>query len=123
MVVITAPMNANPLSNLLRLVSVICAVMLFLAVLDLPSGYYRLLRIVVFAGALIVVLKNLGNNHWRVVVFALVAILFNPFYPIYLYHKMKWIPIDIVTGALFLLDAFYRRKPDQDLIQKDKTRR
>ena len=116
-------MNATPLNNLLRLVSVICAAMLFLAVLDLPPWYYRLLRIIVFAGALIVVLKNLGSNHWQVVIFALVAILFNPFYPIYLYQKTKWIPIDIVTGVLFLLDAFYRRKPKQDLIRKDKTGR
>lgn len=39
--------------------------------------------------------------------FCLIAVLFNPIYPIYLYIKSYWIPIDIITGVLFLLVVFY----------------
>jgi general stress protein CsbA len=94
-----------------------------MAVFDLPPEYYRLLRIVVFPGAIIVLVKNIGYNHSRVLVFTLIAILFNPIYPFYLYQKVKWIPIDIVSGFLFLINGFYQKKINQEPVRKIKTKR
>ena len=86
--------------------SIVCAGMLFMAVLKLPIEYYRLLRIVVFAGAILVIIENLKKQmHW-VVVFTLIAVLFNPIFPIYLYKKSIWMPFDIITGILFLIEVF-----------------
>jgi len=42
--------------------------------------------------------------------FGAVSILFNPIIPIHFYLKSIWIPIDIVTGILFLLLIFIRKK-------------
>lgn len=32
--------------------------------------------------------------------------LFNPVFPVFLYRKSLWIPIDTITGILFFLIAF-----------------
>jgi hypothetical protein len=38
-----------------------------------------------------------------VVLFGLMAILFNPIIPIYLYDRDIWIPIDIVGAIIFIV--------------------
>ena len=49
------------------------------------------------------------KNYALAIVFVLVLILFNPLFPIYLYQKSIWIPLDIITGLLFLIIAFYKK--------------
>ncbi len=85
----------------------ICAGLLFIALLDLPMGYYTFLRIVVTMGSAAVVVKERENglNFW-VITFGLVAILFNPFIPIYLKDKSVWMIIDILCGIIFLIKSF-----------------
>lgn len=85
----------------------ICAALLFLAMLDLPIGYYTFLRIVVTIGAVVVVGSEYkeGIGAW-VILFGLVAVLFNPLIPVYLHDKAVWMPIDLVCGILFLVKAF-----------------
>lgn len=84
----------------------ICSGLLFIGLMDLPVGYYTFLRIVVTIGSVAVVLTELENglNFW-VITFGLLAILFNPFIPIYLNDKSAWIPIDIFGGILFIIKA------------------
>jgi hypothetical protein len=85
----------------------ICAVMLILGIADLPIGYYTLLRIVVTIGALLVVITEFENglNFW-VITFGLIAIIFNPIIPIYLNEKSAWMPIDIISGIIFVIKSF-----------------
>ncbi|MDO5969671.1 hypothetical protein Q4Q35_07615 [Flavivirga aquimarina] len=90
----------------LKPVSIICAFLLFIAVLKLPIEYYTFLRIVIFIGSLLVIVSLLKQVIW-VIIFSIIAILFNPIIPIYLYHKSYWIPIDIIAGILFLLILFF----------------
>ncbi len=85
-----------------KVMSLICACLLFAAVLNLPIEYYALLRIVVFIGSLLIIISLSKKNIW-IVVFGIIAILFNPIIPVYLYLKPYWIPIDIISGILFLL--------------------
>lgn len=85
---------------------VICAGLLFIGLIDLPIGYYTLLRIVVTIGAVAVVVTELENglNFW-VIIFGLIAILFNPIIPIYLNDKSAWMPIDIIGGIIFIIKS------------------
>lgn len=85
----------------------ICAALLLLALLNLPIGYYTFLRIVITIGALVVVVTELkfGVNFW-VITFGLIAVIFNPIIPIYLYDKALWAPIDVIAAILFGLKAF-----------------
>ncbi|MCL6296274.1 DUF6804 family protein [Jejuia spongiicola] len=96
----------------LKPVSIICALLLFIAVLKLPIEYYTFLRIAIFIGALLVIISLSKKIIW-VIVFGIITILFNPIIPIYLYFKSIWIPIDIVTGILFLL-LFFFNKPKEE---------
>lgn len=91
---------------ILRTVSIICALVLFIATINFPIAYYMPLRIIVFIGAILFAITNY-KHLFIFMTFCLIAVLFNPIYPIYLYIKSYWIPIDIITGILFLLAAFY----------------
>lgn len=84
----------------------ICSLLLLLALVDLPIGYYTLLRIVVTIGAVIVVITEFSNgfNFW-VISFGLIAILFNPLIPVYLNDKEAWMPIDIIAAILFIVKS------------------
>jgi hypothetical protein len=78
-----------------------------LALANLPIGYYTFLRIVITIGAVAVVITELktGINFW-VIAFGLIAVVFNPIIPVYLYDKALWAPIDIVAAILFGVKAF-----------------
>lgn len=91
---------------LAKTIFIICGLLLLIAVLNLPIGYYTFLRIAVFIGAVIVVIsfKNSRVSYWHII-FGLIAILFNPFLPIYLHSKLTWTFIDIVCGLLFIIKA------------------
>ena len=89
--------------NLLLIISVL----LFLAIIDLPIGYYTFLRILVTIGAVGIIISEIENGatFW-VITFGVITILFNPVIPIYLNDKSAWIPIDIITAVLFLIKSF-----------------
>ena len=94
--------------NLVRIVSVCCALFLFIAVLHAPRDYYWILRTIVSIGSVLVIIRNINTPYW-VVLFAIVLVLFNPIFPIYLYKKLLWTPIDILTGLLFLIEIIINR--------------
>ena len=85
----------------------ICAGFLFMGLIDLPIGFYTLLRIVVTIGSVAVVVTEFENgiNFW-VITFGLIAILFNPLIPVYLNNKSAWVPIDIIGGIIFVIKSF-----------------
>lgn len=104
----------------IKIISFICACSLFAAVLNLPIEYYSVLRIVVCIGSVLVIISLFKKNTWAVV-FAVIAVLFNPIIPVYLYLKSYWIPIDIISGILFLLILFFA-KPKKE-IKKVETKK
>lgn len=93
----------------------LCAGLLLLALADLPIGYYTFLRIVVTIGAVSVIIDELkyGMNFW-VVIFGIVAILFNPLIPIYLHDRDVWMPIDIISAILFIIKSFSTNKTNKN---------
>lgn len=88
--------------NVKNIIRVTCAVLLLVAVFNLPIDYYYLLRVVVFLGAIVMVFDNIKNLPW-LIIFILIAFLFNPILPVYLINKLYWIPIDIIAAFCFLL--------------------
>lgn len=93
-----------------------CAISCFAGIFRLPIEYYTFLRVLVSIGALIVIYSFLSSKQYNwSTVFIVILIIFNPVFPIYLYRKSLWIPIDTITGILFLLVAFAEK-----LIQKKK---
>ncbi|CAI8858616.1 DUF6804 family protein [Chryseobacterium sp. IT-36CA2] len=88
-----------------------CALCCFIGIFRLPIEYYTFLRILISIGALLVLYNTLSfKQHYFSIIFLIILILFNPVFPIYLYRKSIWIPIDTITGILFLLINFIERK-------------
>jgi hypothetical protein len=85
----------------------ICAGLLFIGLVDLPIGFYTLLRIVVTIGSVAVVVTEFENglSFW-IITFGLIGILFNPLIPVYLNDKSAWMPIDIIGGIIFIIKSF-----------------
>lgn len=93
-----------------RFTGVICAIACFIAILKLPIEYYTFLRTIVSLGAALLIYSWIKQKKYSLaIIFVLVLILFNPLFPIYLHRKSIWIPLDIITGLLFLIIAFYKK--------------
>ena len=107
----------------LKGISLLCASVLFIAVFYWEIEYYTFLRILVSAGAILVITSLKQKQFLWIITFILIAILFNPIAPIYLYKKLYWIPIDIISGILFLLITFLKqpRKEVKKKIEDVKT--
>lgn len=90
-----------------------CAICCFVGIFRLPIEYYTFLRILISIGALTVLYNVLiSKQYYFSLIFLMILIIFNPVFPIYLYRKSLWIPIDMITGILFLLIIFLD-KPEQ----------
>jgi hypothetical protein len=82
-------------------IAYVSSVLLFFGILNLPMGYYDLLRVVISVSAGYFALELYGKSRWAFA-FIGIAILFNPIFPMYL-TKSSWQIIDIVCGSLFLI--------------------
>jgi len=91
----------------------ILAVVLFIAVLPMPYGYYTFIRIAVFALTAWLSYKHWGtlhhmNNIWFWI-FGAIAILFNPFVKVQLEREI-WMLLDATFGILFTVLAVLEYK-------------
>ena len=76
------------------------AVLLLIAVLPLPHGYYSLLRYVVCTmGFWGVVIGLRGKRYGWVVVMGGLSVLFNPISPVHL-SKGVWVILDLLAAAI-----------------------
>lgn len=89
-----------------------CALLLFIAMAELPIGYYTFLRIVITIGSISVIIFEFekGFNFWSIT-FIFMTIIFNPLFPVYLNDKQMWMPIDIIGGLLFLMKSILIKSP------------
>lgn len=91
-------------SKYLKILLLVSALMLCIAVFPaLPYGYYMLLRVIVCGAAAYAAFKlknnpSLGGNFIPLII---VAVLFNPFMPVIL-TRLIWLVIDLV-GAIYFL--------------------
>lgn len=77
-----------------------------IGVFPLPIGYYTLLRIIVFICSLYFCLKlfnknkDIGSNQ-ELWFFGIIAIIYNPIIPVYLYAKLIWTVLNVITIYIF----------------------
>ena len=80
-------------------------VLLLIGLADLPTGFYTLVRIVVcIVSALCSYWSYMTDEKVGIgtVVYALLAILFNPIIPIYFHDKGTWMVMDIIAAVLLV---------------------
>ncbi len=88
------------------------AIMLLIAILPLPYGYYTFLRIVVCITAGIIAFKVHSKTNslgFWVVSFALIALLFNPIIPVFLTREL-WFFINLAVAGLFVVYGIRQAK-------------
>lgn len=78
-------------------------VLCLVAILSLPYPFYNLLRLVVFGAAIAIIYLQRKRPAivWSIV-FAGIAILFNPIIPIH-QTRAEWLPLDLASGAAFIV--------------------
>lgn len=91
----------------MKVISFVAAFLLFIAIFHLPIGFYTFMRIGVTIVSILLIKQEIkkGINTW-VILFGIITILFNPVLPIYLGSKSSWIPIDAISGIIFLAYLF-----------------
>ncbi len=95
----------------MKTVAIIAATLLFVAVFNLPVGYYTFMRIGVTAASIYLISQKLKNGvNLQIVILGIISILFNPIWPIYLGSKSAWKPIDIISSIIFLILAFNKNQ-------------
>jgi len=88
---------------------IVAAVFLLLALLDWPYGYYQLLRLVVTgAAAWTAYIAYDAKKQWLMVIFIIIALLFNPLAPVHL-DRETWAGIDILCAIAFLVVIFIHK--------------
>ncbi len=86
-----------------RVPAVLSAIFLVLAVSSLPYGYYTFLRVFLTITAIYYIyFLNKLNRIFFIWLFILIAIVFNPIFPVYL-EKEQWIMIDLFVAALLAI--------------------
>jgi|GEM_PF-1540027 uncharacterized membrane protein/transcriptional regulator len=91
-----------------KLMLVAAMVALFVAIFDMPSGYYDFLRIVVFITTGLTGIYFLNKNESSSgIALLLIAILWNPVIPIYIYEKSVWVVLDLIAIVIitFILNT------------------
>jgi hypothetical protein len=92
-----------------KIVKIGLAVLLFICLFDMPYGYYQFVRV---AATLVFVLfaiqsYNLKSNA-MIIIYVILAILFQPFEKIALGREV-WNILDVIVGVGLLLTALYKK--------------
>lgn len=93
----------------MKIAIILAGVFSFLGMADMPIGYYTFLRIYLTGIAAYLAFHEFGKKdemNGSVVLFGIIALLFNPFIPVYLHDKEVWSVIDFIAGVIFLIAGF-----------------
>ena len=83
------------------------AVLLIIApLIPFPYGFYIFLRIIVTVTAAYIIYdtyKSFKGINETIIIFSIIAILYNPIIPVHLYDKEIWMVVNIITGIVFFI--------------------
>lgn len=90
------------------LIKFILALLFFLCLLEMPYGYYQLVRFAALIGFSILAYHSNEQGHkTEVVIYVCLAILFQPLLKIALGRQL-WNTIDVVVGIGLIISIFIR---------------
>lgn len=86
------------------------AAFLLIGIADMPIGYYTFLRIVVCFSSSVIAYGRYSKEkkiNFAAALFGVMALLFNPIFPVYLQNKEIWTIIDFVSAVSFIGAGIY----------------
>ena len=93
-----------------NLIKIILAVLFFACLLDMPYGYYQLVRFIGLIGFSILAYQaSQQGRQIEMIIYVGLALLFQPFFKIAL-GRQFWNIVDIVVGIGLLISIFMKPK-------------
>ncbi|HVA99156.1 MAG TPA: DUF6804 family protein [Bacteroidia bacterium] len=91
-----------------KIIKIILAVLFFVCLFDMPYGYFQLVRFVALIGFAILAYNSNEQGHkTEVIIYACLAILFQPLIKIALGRQL-WNIIDVIVGIGLIVSIFIR---------------
>jgi len=98
------------MKNSYTLIKIVLAILLFVCLLDMPYGFYQLVRFVALVGFAVLAYKaNEQENKTEFIIYIALAILFQPIFKIAL-GRMIWNIFDVIVGVGLVLTIFSSNK-------------
>jgi len=89
-----------------RIIKIILALLFFLCLLDMPYGFYELVRFVALVGfAILAYQANIRNDTTFAFMYIALALLFQPFFKVAL-GRTLWNIADVVVGLGLVISIF-----------------
>jgi hypothetical protein len=99
--------------SLQAIIKIVLSVLFFLCLLDMPYGFYQLIRIVALIGFGILAYKaNEENKNTEMIIYCGLALLFQPFFKIALGREI-WNIVDVIVGIGLIASLFMNRTKSQ----------
>ncbi|AEL26106.1 DUF6804 family protein [Cyclobacterium marinum] len=92
-----------------KFIKIILSVLLLVCLLDMPYGYYQLIKFFGMVGFGILAYNNYKKNEVWFVVWLASAILINPIFKIYLGREL-WNFLDVIWAILLITSLFVNPK-------------
>lgn len=93
-----------------KVIKLVIAVLFFLCLVDMPYGFYQLVRFVGLIGFVILAYQsNQKGKQKEMYIFLALALLFQPIFKIALGRQI-WSIIDVLVGVVLLLSIFIKPK-------------
>ena len=94
-----------------KIIKIVLSILFFLCLLDMPYGYFQLVRFAALIGFGILAFKaNQQSKQAEMIIFGALALLFQPFLKIALGREL-WNIVDVIVGIGLLVSLF---KPQKD---------
>lgn len=94
---------------MIKAIKICLAALMFLCLLDMPYGFYQLVRFIALVGFGILALKaNENNNNIELIIYGALALLFQPFIKVALGREI-WSIIDLIVGIGLIINLFIDR--------------
>jgi hypothetical protein len=104
--------------NMQTIIKLTLATLFFLCLADMPYGFYQLVRFAGLIGfAILAYQAHLQGKQTEMIIYSILALLFQPFFKIALGREL-WNIIDVIAGMGLLLSIFINPKKKHDTGQK-----
>ena len=96
-----------------KIIKIGLAVLMFGCLLDMPYGYYQLVRFIALIGfGVLAYQANQQSRQTEMFIYGALALLFQPFFKIALGRQM-WNIVDVVVGIGLVISIFMKPKESQ----------
>jgi len=93
-----------------KAIKIILAILFFICLLDMPYGYYQLVRFAGLVGfAFLAYQANSQSRQTEMIIYIGLALLFQPFFKIALGRQL-WNIVDVVVGIGLIISIFMKPK-------------